>query len=238
MSAGALWRGRLMRAFATLHIGASFGSDLLPSGGFTAYGFQQYMPGRRAMNDPHRLFAYKAEPEDPLFIVTNPVDAFVSSPHERLEEAMMSAVDVGGLTSENQIAYDLYANSFGQGYEPRFALLMIAVECMIEPKLRSEACRAYIESMISATRTSGLPERETDSLVGSLRYMLKQSISQAGQDIARQLEPNQYDDKDAVRFFKDCYAIRSRLVHGIHPLPTPEDLLVRSRVGAVRCRPA
>ena len=224
MSAGELWRSRLMRAFAAINVGANFGGDQVPSGGATPYGLQLLAPGRRAMNDPHKLYAYEAEPAEPLFIVFNSVDAFVSSPHERLEEAMTNAVAEGGLSDENQVAYGLYAASFGLGYEARYALLMMALECLIRPQPRQDECRTHVQSLIDATEASGLPDSEIKSITGTLQWLFDQSIGQAGRVLAAQLRPQEYGGKDAVKFFTDCYGVRSRLTHGNLPLPTPKEL--------------
>jgi hypothetical protein len=221
--AGQQWRARLMRAFAAINVGADFGDRTL-TGFIFDYGLEALAPGKRAMSDPGKLVTYECEPEEPLFLLPNPVPAWLISPHERLQAAMANATAIGGLTEENQVAYDLFSSSFGQSAEARYALLMMALECIINPSPRSYECRKHVESLISATEKSGLPKREIDSICGSLSWLLNQSIGQAGRALAKQLRPERYMDKDPVTFFQECYEVRSRLLHGNHPLPTPEEL--------------
>ena len=145
MAAGELWRARLMRAFAALDVGADFGGEHTPSGYISPAGFAEIAPGRRALNDPPRLWAYEAGAEEPIFLSPNHVTAHVSSPHAALEAAMAEAVATGGLTQEKQVAYSLFSGSFGLASEARFALLMAAVEAMMDAKERPVEALTLIE---------------------------------------------------------------------------------------------
>jgi hypothetical protein len=158
--------------------------------------------------------------------VTNPVSEFwVSSPHERLEAALADAVTNGGLSREGQVSYSLYAGSFGLAPEPRFAMLMIALESLLKFKPRATDVQDYVKSMISATQESGLSDYEIQSICGTLKWLLDQSINQAGKELARSLGPREYLNGEAPdKFFTRCYKVRSRLVHGKHPIPSPTEL--------------
>jgi len=62
MVAGQLWRSRLMRAFATIRIGADFG-DRAPKGAFTMAGLESFgLPGRQNLDDVHGLMVFEGEP--------------------------------------------------------------------------------------------------------------------------------------------------------------------------------
>jgi hypothetical protein len=226
MANGELWRGRLMRAFAALNIAADFGDETRPGGGFTPHGLAAVGRGKRVLNDPLNLWAYEETSEKPLFVATNPISEFwITSPHERLEAALAEAVTDGGLSRERQISYSLYAASFGLAPEPRFAMLMIAFESLLKMKPRSAAVQIYVKTMISATQDSGLPTNEIKSICGSLKWLLDQSINQAGRELARTLGPREYLNGEAPdKFFTKCYEVRSRLVHGNHPIPGPTEL--------------
>ena len=138
---------------------------------------------------------------------------------------MAYAIDTGGLSEARQVSYDLWAASFGQeSAEARFALLMIALEAMIDPDPRSEQCRQHVDFLIRATKNSGLPTSEVASMVGVLNWLRNESIGQAGKNLARTLEPRQYNGMAPAAFFNKCYAVRSRLVHGLLPLPTLEEI--------------
>jgi hypothetical protein len=226
LSEGELWRGRLMRAFAALNIAADFGDETRLIGGFTEHGLAAIGRGRRVLNDPLKLWAYEETSENPLFVVTNPVSEFwVSSPHERLEAALTDAIANGGLSQERQVSYGLYAASFGLAPEPRFAMLMIAFESLIKLKPRSADVQTHVRSIITATQNSRLPVNEVQSICGSLRWLLDQSINQAGRELAKSLGSRDYLNGEAPdKFFTRCYEMRSALVHGHHPIPSPTAL--------------
>lgn len=226
MTEGDQWRTRLMRAFATLNIAADFGGEDRPTGFLTSHGLASISPGRRALNDPPKLWAYEEEQEEPLFVASNPVSEYwITSPHQRLKDALAGAIASGGLSQKSQVSYSLYAGSFGLAPEPRFAMLMVAFESLITCKPRSAEVRSYVESMILATKQSGLPSDEVKSIAGSLQWLLDQSIGQAGREISKTLKSREYLNGEAPeRFFNRCYEVRSRLVHGNHPIPGPNEL--------------
>lgn len=226
-AAGLLWRSRLMRAFATVRIGADFG-DRAPHSAFTEAGLEASgAQSRRALNDVHGLMVFECEPT-PVFLGTT-IAARVPSPHERLVDAMTNAIANGGLSEERQVTYDLFAASFGQpSADARFALLMMALESLIDPGPRSEKSRRHVEALIEATESSGLGKSEICSIKGSLSWLLNESIGQAGRRLAKTLEPRRYKDEAPATFFTRCYTMRSRLMHGHHPLPTRDQLEERA----------
>ena len=224
IAAGELWRARLMRAFAALDVGADFGGDQTPSGVVFPAGLAMLAPGRRALNDPPRLWAYEAEPEEPIFLSPNPVTLQLSSSHAALEAAMADAVATGGLTQENQVAYSLFSGSFGLAPEARFALLMAAVEAMMDAKKRPDEALTLIEQWKEQVRATPLQPDDATSLINAMAFLRTDSISVTGQKLAGKLEPKQYGGLTPVQFFKRCYTLRSRLMHGQHPIPTPADL--------------
>lgn len=224
MAAGELWRARLMRTFAALNIGADFGGEHTLSGYITPVGLATIAPGKRALNDPPRLWAYEAGPEEPIFLSPNPITAQVSSPHAALEAAMIATLATGGLTQENQVAYSLFSGSFGLAPEARFALLMAAVESMMDAKKRPKQALILIEQWKGQVAASSLPADDATSLVNAMAFLKTESISMTGQKLAKKLEPKQYGGHSPAMFFKRCYALRSRLMHGQHPIPTPAEL--------------
>lgn len=224
IAAGQLWRARLMRAFAAVRIGADFG-DRAPQGSFTTAGLAAFgTSGRRTLNDVHGLMVFECEPA-PVFLGMGPITAMVSSPHERLVQAMSNAIETGGLSEERQVAYDLFAASFGQrSADARFALLMMALESLIQPVPRVEGSRRHVRGMIDATEHSELAKSEIDSIKGALSWLLDESIGQAGRRLARTLEPRKYKNEAPATFFNHCYEMRSRLIHGLLPLPTRNEI--------------
>jgi hypothetical protein len=58
-TAGQLWRGRLMKAFNVVRIGADFG-DRAPQSSFTLAGLERFgAPDRRTLNDVHGLMVFE-----------------------------------------------------------------------------------------------------------------------------------------------------------------------------------
>ena len=217
------WRARLMRAFACVRIGADFG-DRAPHGFVTNVGLQFLSPDRRALNDVHGLAVFECEPP-PVFVGAGNVTMQLSRPHEHLVQAVEETLAAGGLTEERQVAYGFFAASFSQrSADARFALLMMAVESLVEPRPRAAAVREHVESLIKSTRESGLPPNEVNSLERSLSWLRDESIGQAGRRLAQQLDAKKYKEESAQRFFTHCYEIRSRLLHGIHPVPTRREV--------------
>ena len=134
---------------------------------------------------------------------------------------MAQAIRTGGLSETRQVSYDLYASSAGlPSADGRFALLMAALESMIEPVVRSEECQRHVDRLIELTESSGLPERDINSINGTLRWLRIESINRAGKELARTLDPREYMGMSAGKFFTEAYSLRSRLLHGNHPLPS------------------
>lgn len=224
-AAGERWRAILMGAFASIRVGADFGGRSARSGFATAAGMAMVLPpGERGLNDVHGLMVFECDPP-PKFLLLPPVTPMVSSPHERLQSAVTHAIKTGGLNESHQVAYDLFQTSFGQASaDARFALLMMALEALIEPKPRSTLTRRHVELLIEQTRDSHLEPSEIQSIVGSLSYLLDESIGQAGRRLAQKLAPTTYKGMLPAKFFTEAYTLRSRLVHGLHPIPSRAEI--------------
>jgi hypothetical protein len=241
-AAGKLWRSRLMRAFACIRVGADFG-DRASHGMFSPAGLAAFSAsGQRSLNDVHGLMIFECEPA-PVFVGLGSLSVAVSSPHHRLVEAVATAQAAGRFSAAEEVAYDLFSASFSQtSADARFALLMMALEALLEPRLRSEEARAHVGRLIEFTKASGLPSSEIDSMIGAIKWLNSESIGQTGRRVARTLEPRTYAGESPATFFTRCYELRSRLMHGHHPLPTRQDVDQRAAgleifVADLLCRP-
>lgn len=216
------WRAHLQAALARCNVGADFG-ERAPQGAFTQHGLAMVAgeSGSRVLNDVHGTSVFACEPQ-PVFASMGPFRAKVGKPAERLSEAIRSARQRGvALSDREQLAYDLYSASFFQSSaDARFVLLMMALETLLDPQDRSPEVLAHVDTLLAATRRSGLPDNEVNSIVGSLTYMRKESIGQAGRRLVQALGERRYMDERPTQFFTRCYAMRSQLVHGHYPLPT------------------
>lgn len=225
LAAGAEWRARLMAAFAAIRVGADFGDRSGRRGAFYTHALASLAPQHRALNDVHGLMVFECEPP-PVFLRIGTAAAIVTSPQDPLVAAIANVIENGGLSDKRQVSYDLFAASFGQeSADARFALLMMALESMIELDPRSIPCREHVHRMSALTEESGLPPAEIRSIVGSMKWLLDESIGQAGRKLAKRLEPRRYNDMAPAAFFTTCYELRSRLIHGHHPLPTHQEIV-------------
>jgi hypothetical protein len=218
---GERWRDALETAFARLGVGADFGErgprSYLSEAGMRLYENQFGAP--RVLNDEPGLSVFTMHPP-PRFVrgsatATKSLDeantkaaitvAFASGPHH---------------TPAQRLAFDLYSASFFQpAADARLLMLMMAIETMLDLQDRDEATSAHVRELISLTQGAALPDSERQSLLGSLRWMLQESISQSGRRLAASLTGRAYMNQAPQKFFTTCYKLRSRLVHGATPRP-------------------
>ena len=229
LASGERWRGIVQKGLARMNIGADFG-DRAPKGAVTTHGLRQLEAahGGRLVNDVHGLMAFKCDPW-PQFVGIGG-GLVVGKSGAALRSVISAAARLGvGMSDRERLAYDLYSGSFSQpSPDARFAMLMMAVETLIEPEPRSPDVAQYVERLIGETRDSQLPPSEIESIAGALKWLYAESIGQAGRHLARQLGDRRYMDEEPARFFTRCYEMRSRLVHGDDPRPSAGDVATRA----------
>jgi hypothetical protein len=219
--AGEHWRDVLSRAFARVHVAADFG-DRKPFGTLTAAG--------EAMLAREQGVPIKSDMPGVTVFECHPDIRFASmrgEPTRRPSEAQSHQVIRAAsehkqpLTDVERIAFDLYSGSFFQpSADGRLLMLMMAIETMLDLGPRPDSSRAHVEALIHATRSNpDLNDSERSSLVSSLRWLLDESIGQAGRRLAATLEPRRYLNLPPVAFFNRCYKMRSALAHGRVPRP-------------------
>jgi hypothetical protein len=234
LAAGERWRAILEKTLAASLVGADFG-DRSAKSVLTDAGAQFYAAqlGQPVKNDEHGRMAFECSPRPRLMWSSLSLRVGRSGEHflSALERARR---DPRGFTAQERVGYNLLGASFAVGEasaDARFVMLMMAVETLLEPELRAAPVLAHVEHLISLTEAAELPDSERKSLLGSLRWLRQESISQAGRRLAGTLEGRQYLERSPQRFFRDCYDLRSRLVHGAHPRPPFEQ--VNAHAGAL-----
>lgn len=216
-----------MLTLARLRVGADFGGRA-PKSAFTRTGLAmlEKQRGFRVLNDVHGLMLYESEPQ-PRFVKFG-ADVIRGVNQRHFEQVFSSAVmGVRQPTERERLALDLFNGSFFQrSADSRFLVLVMAIEALLDPPLRSQKAVAHVESMIAATQESeSLSANEKRSLLDSLEWLRCESINQTGRRLASdRLGERKYMEKKSPAFFSYCYSIRSRLVHGEHPLPTQEEI--------------
>lgn len=221
-AAGARFQDALMLTFAKLRVGVDFG-DRSPKGSVTAYGQQliEAQTGQPCLSDVHGLMTYSTD-RQPLFVEFK-ANAVIGINIDAIEDRFVKSLKVQPtLRERDRLAISLFNASFFQpSADSRFLLLVMAIEALIAPKLKSEAAVGHVTRFMQEIEDSALPPHEKKSLIGSLIWLQVESINQAGKRLAREiLGSTTYQDKPASNFFSDVYALRSNLVHGKLPFPT------------------
>jgi hypothetical protein len=222
------WLGTVQKAFARVNVGADFGDRAGNKSFFFKAGLKvvEEQVGQRTENDVHGITVFECDPW-PLFVSSN-VRIHTSPGAKRLSAAIDEAIEAAAsMTAKERTAYNLYASSFFAQYEDaRFALLMMAVEVLIDPQPRPDEVLTHVDQLIAATESSGLPQSEINSIVGSLRWLRNESIGQAGRKLAKLLRGQTYTEAEETseEFFTRCYNLRGRLFHGGDPYPTREEV--------------
>jgi len=180
---------------------------------------------QRVLNDMHGLTVFETEPF-PRFAKMN-LDYYITKQKEKFVETLQLSVKLRHkLLSEHRLAYDLFSASFFQPTaDSRLLMLMMGVETLLKFEPRSENAQKHVHNLIRITNDSTtLTIQEKNSMIGSLKWLLNESISQAGQKLASSLGSQKYLEMEPPKFFKYCYNLRSKLVHGSIPPPSDEEV--------------
>ena len=145
---------------------------------------------------------------------------------DRMREVFRVASATGPHHGEVEtLAFDLYSASFFQSSaDTRLLMLMMGLEILLTLQPRSHDARQHVAELMQATKEANLPSDEARSLLGSLSWLEKESISQAGRRLVSRLEPRTYMELTPVKFFNKCYSLRSALAHGHVPRPDLVDV--------------
>jgi hypothetical protein len=124
------------------------------------------------------------------------------------------------MSDTERLAFDLYSASFAEpSVDAQLVMRMMAVETLLNRAPQPAPVLDHVNDLISQTENSNLPPDEVQSLVGRLNGLREESISRAGQMLASSLPHQHYMPEPPARFFRKCYDIRSKLVHGGVPAP-------------------
>lgn len=223
--AARMWQAALQAAFARVGVGADFGARA-PKAAFADAGLRmlEQQSGRTVVNEVHGINVYECEPR-PLFAWSR-AHGVVGKSADKLHKAIGVAVArIPQLDPVQSLAFDLYSASFFESSaDARFLMLMMGLEVLIDPQLRSEDARRLIDELLQLTEEARLSEVEIASLKGALERLHAESIGAAGRRLASSLEPRTYMGQSPQAFFTTCYELRSRLVHGSVPRPPREEV--------------
>jgi len=226
--AGEKYTTALMLAFARIRVGGDFGTRG-PRMVITPAGLQYFarmmgveMP---VIQDIHGVMTYEGHPG---LVRTDSPELLRTAASEHFGQMFRQLAEANVVLSDKERnALELYNSSFFYaGADSRFLLLMTAVEALLDPQPRPEDAAAHVDQLIAATHANlRLTPGDRASMVGSLQWLRDESIRQAGRRVvSARLGQRQYGRLVAKDFFCSCYDLRSRLVHGLAPFPSWEEV--------------
>jgi hypothetical protein len=108
----------------------------------------------------------------------------------------------------------LSASYFDASDRSRLVTLITAVEALLEPQPRPAAAEQVVAKMMQIVEEGGLDDGTRAAMSGSLQWLKRESIGQAGRALAdRLLAGRVYEAQPPARFFTFCYEMRSSILH-------------------------
>lgn len=226
--AGIATRTLLERAFAVAGVAADFG-DRATKSQLTEAGRELIKQGQkiRVLDESPNLMVYPHS-DMPTRFSGFSVDGYAPAVAEPLNTALSHA-DAGaaGKSEALSLAFDLYSKSkFPGSCDVSFLLRMMAVEALIDQQPRTAPEQTVVKAAIDSAKAADreIPKEDYDSLLGSRQHLLNESIGLSGRKLVDTLGERRYAGKTAREFFKQCYRVRSQLVHGETPRPSQEEV--------------
>lgn len=188
-----------------------------PRGGWSQHAKDHVLreTGMRLEDDTHGVMVFSEEspvvcPSISCMILVAPktADFFIEKLHENISSQNVAE-------SQIRLAMELLtASHFESSSRARFLTLVLAAEALLKPDDRSQAVRSLIDQINEAVKKSEIHQEEQDSIIGSLKWLYKDSISLSLRKMANKyLEGKTYDGLRAEKFINTCYKARSKLVH-------------------------
>ncbi|XCN73861.1 MAG: hypothetical protein Q3M24_03650 [Candidatus Electrothrix aestuarii] len=218
-------KNALIVAFARWRIGVDFWQTMTAKTILTEEGLKQLEQetGKRVLHDVEGLMVFESNPKPTLaYLEAEDISKWcISHPPEDILQDFSKALESAPSLSEREtLAFRLYNSSLFQlFFDARFLLLIMAIETLSEYAPRSEKAIAHVDMLIESTKSCrNLRKEDSNSMIGALRWLKQESIRQAGKRlVTERLGDRMYADMNAVKYFSQCYDLRSKLVHGGTP---------------------
>jgi hypothetical protein len=98
----------------------------------------------------------------------------------------------------------------------KYLATYLAMEQIIERKMRSKNAQDLIDRFIQLTNNSELPELEKTSLAGSLGYLREQSFSSAFTSFSKRItSPEAIKEMPVTKFVSECIKLRNKIAHNV-----------------------
>ena len=170
--------------------------------------------GVPARNDLHGLDVFPSAPRTAFVRAEGNANA-VKDGRMFLDELAKLLKSPPKMTAKMSLAAELFTSSFlDVALRSRFVILTSAVETLLEPRKHGAMVQEFVAETQTRLNELAIPKEIRDSLRGSINWLKQESISRAGQGLATALLSTLTYNKQAPDvFFKDCYDLRSKLVH-------------------------
>lgn len=184
--------------------------------------------GVRIIDDVHGISVYDKEHPVLVSSVEAPV-LFNSRKADFFGEKLLNMVEEGVFLSDRiRLSMELFASSFFESNtHAKFLKLILAMESFLRPQERADMVKRHVDDLVALTENSELSILDKESIKGSLRWLYRDSINQSLAKLAEEhLDGKLYCELSAKNFIKECYSVRSKLVHtgksgsGRRPLDT------------------
>lgn len=223
-------RAALTRAFARVRSAVDFGDDTPQSMVFPAVLEPlSEKTGRPVLNHRPGIVVYPTDPA-PLFVASGPATGRRVPTVEQFGKALTRALELDlKIDDRVKTAFNLYSASFASvRADTRLLLLFQAIEVLKTQGDRSAAAIQLVDSFICDAEQAELDDPdEQKSLIGTLKWLRKESVRQAGLRLMSTLGDREYGGRSPSALFDLAYDLRNRLVHGHLPRPS------RSETGSV-----
>jgi hypothetical protein len=119
------------------------------------------------------------------------------------------------ITEKVKLSMELLTFSYFEKSErSRFLTLVLAVEALLQPEERPKNVQLLVDSLKEQTNSCSISEADKKSIIGSLNWLYKDSISKSLKKMAdNYLSDIEYGGMTASKFISKCYDARSQLVH-------------------------
>ncbi len=214
-TAGKRARRSLMQYSIRFHVGIDLGKDKSTGGMFKGFKDKIYdKTSVRVLDEVHGLQVYEST-GNVSFVNCSASAVLGNQVSNFLEMFLPANTDKFQPNPKQELAIELYsASQFELSVRNRFLTLVMAVEALLEPKDRPQDVKRYVNSFVDHIEQSCLPTNEKQSIVRSLNWLYQDSIGRTGKLLAeRLLKGKKYNIKSPCIFFRDCYSLRSQLVH-------------------------
>lgn len=171
--------------------------------------------GVRILDDVHGISVF--DEEHPVSFASGSSPRLFMSREKNFfaEEVCKIILSPKTIDTKNRLSMELLTASY---FEPsprsRFLTLILAAEALLAPDERSDKVKLLVDKLRKNAESSDISDEEKKSILGSLNWLYKDSISQSLRKMATtHLADREYGRLPANKFIATCYDARSKLVH-------------------------